>query len=371
VLLLLFSLTFLPAVAATGSMTWYFAEGFTGTGFDEYLTIQNPGAAGEAAITYYVEGQTTPTERTVPLAANSRTTVAVHNAFDATSNPGGLGRLQVGHSTRVVADVPVVVERPMYFTYNSTVRGGHNVLGANATMGGWAFGEGFTAEGFDEYLTIQNPNDIPGVAELTYFVEGQTTPTERTVSLAANSRTTVAVHNAFDATYNPGGLGRLTVGHSTAVLTTVPTVIERPMYFTYNQTIEGGHNVVGAPDMCTVNMNAAQETPPVASTASGVVRFVINPTTGEITAKWVITGLSSDITAAHIHEAAVGVPGPIRVPFSGLPADGGSFETTTTTTPSQAAAIIANPGNYYFNVHTTNFPGGEIRGQLGSSVCTP
>ena len=114
--------------AAQGATTWYFAEGYTGPGFDEYLTIQNPGSAGTATITYYVEGTSTPQTRTVSLAANSRTTVAVHSDASS-SNPGGLGRLSVGHSTKVESTVAVVVERPMYFQYGSTINGGHNVMG--------------------------------------------------------------------------------------------------------------------------------------------------------------------------------------------------------------------------------------------------
>ena len=54
-------------VTAAGATTWYFAEGYTGEGFDEYLTIQNPNAqAGTATLTYLLEGAS-PVVRSVPL----------------------------------------------------------------------------------------------------------------------------------------------------------------------------------------------------------------------------------------------------------------------------------------------------------------
>ncbi|MCC6629749.1 MAG: SBBP repeat-containing protein, partial [Chloroflexi bacterium] len=85
----------LPTVIGTTATakTWYFAEGYTGPGFDEYLTINNPGVVnGSATITYFVEGETTPTQRVVALPRNSRTTITVHGDWHPTSNPGGLGR---------------------------------------------------------------------------------------------------------------------------------------------------------------------------------------------------------------------------------------------------------------------------------------
>ena len=33
-------------------------------------------------------------------------------------------------------------------------------------------------------------------------------------------------------------------------------------------------------------------------------------------------------------------------------------------TPAELAAIVADPGAFYVNVHTPLFPGGEVRGQL-------
>jgi hypothetical protein len=225
---------------------WYFAEGFTAPGFDEYLTILNPSETtnGSAAIAYFVEGEAAPRLRTVNLPAKSRTTVTVHGDFHPVSNPGGLGRLTNGHATRVVATVPVVVERPMYFRYGSTVDGGHNVIGATALAKDWYFAEGYTNTGFDEYLTMMNPAPVSGMATITYFVEGQATPTTRTLALPGNSRTTVAVHAPVSGT-NPGGLGRMNAGHATKVVSTVDIVVERPMYFTYGSGVTDGHNVMG------------------------------------------------------------------------------------------------------------------------------
>ncbi|MCC6628032.1 MAG: hypothetical protein IT340_11590, partial [Chloroflexi bacterium] len=120
-------------MGAAGPRTdWYFAEGYTGTGFDEYLTINNPGAVdGSVTILYFVEGlaPALQPQRVVPLPKNSRVTVVVHGAFAPVGNPGGLGRLTAGHATRLISTVPVIVERPMYFTYNGSLDGGHNVMG--------------------------------------------------------------------------------------------------------------------------------------------------------------------------------------------------------------------------------------------------
>lgn len=158
----------------SAATAWYLAEGYTGTGFDEYLTLQNPnGSATTATVTYYVEGHG-PTSRSVPLAANSRTTVIVHQPSSPT-NPGGLGRLTVGHATKVEASIPIIVERPMYFNYGAgNWDGGHDAGGATPhhDVGEytWWFAEGWTGAGFDEYVTIQNPNGSAVSVALTYLI---------------------------------------------------------------------------------------------------------------------------------------------------------------------------------------------------------
>jgi len=66
-------------------------------------------------------------------------------------------------------------------------------------------------------------------------------------------------------------------------------------------------------------------------------------------------------TDAHIHRGAAGVVGPVRVPFT-APSDGDSAGCVQTRL---APRILANPQNWYVNVHNRRFPSGAIRGQLG------
>ncbi|MEP6902269.1 MAG: CHRD domain-containing protein [Actinomycetota bacterium] len=118
----------------------------------------------------------------------------------------------------------------------------------------------------------------------------------------------------------------------------------------------------------TGNMNAAQETPPTASTATGFGRVTLNTAETQITASFyygsAAAPLTSNVTAGHIHTGAVGVAGPVT--FNLAPATGVTFgsvvNSTFAVTPAQVADLKA--GNMYFNIHTVNNPGGEIRGQI-------
>lgn len=113
-------------------------------------------------------------------------------------------------------------------------------------------------------------------------------------------------------------------------------------------------------------LDGPQEVPAVASPGRGwgIVRF--EPTTSQVRIFLHHENLTGAPAAAHLHQAAFGVNGPIVVPL--VAASPNSFTGSAVLAPAAAAALIA--GDTYLNVHTAAFASGEIRGQVVPSVST-
>ena len=102
----------------------------------------------------------------------------------------------------------------------------------------------------------------------------------------------------------------------------------------------------------------SNEVPPNASGYTGVASITVDTSTFEVCVNATTNVPDSDaIVAQHIHEGAEGVNGPIVVPFT-------SLDSCAISTSTIVDGIVANPSGFYFNVHTTMFPGGALRGQL-------
>lgn len=79
-----------------------------------------------------------------------------------------------------------------------------------------------------------------------------------------------------------------------------------------------------------------------------------------------VNDLTSNITNAHLHYGAPGVSGPVIIPISQFKQGNSYYGVYDLTALSDPAAFLDSleQGKVYINVHTSNYPAGEIRGQL-------
>jgi len=119
------------------------------------------------------------------------------------------------------------------------------------------------------------------------------------------------------------------------------------------------------------NMSAANEQPTALTTgATGVAKFVFSAA-GTIDYTINVTGLSTLPNNMHIHAPGTATQtAPVIVGFTGyavaqngLLAQGSIVGVSATVSMDSLKALIRN-GLVYAQVHTTQYPGGEIRAQL-------
>lgn len=140
----------------------------------------------------------------------------------------------------------------------------------------------------------------------------------------------------------------------------------------------------------TATLSGAAELPPNASPGTGPVTVSFDPATLLMTVSTSFSGLTSGTTVAHIH-CCTATPGGSNVgvatptpSFPGFPAGvtagsysqgfdmslpgsyNAAFLSGFPTLADARAALLAalGEGRAYFNLHTTGFPGGELRGNL-------
>ncbi len=116
-------------------------------------------------------------------------------------------------------------------------------------------------------------------------------------------------------------------------------------------------------------LNGAQEAPtPRVTPAFGNGTVLMNAARTQITINLTFQGLLAPLTIAHIHNGAVGISGPVIIDIRNLittTADGsGGSIMNAVLNIDMAQANVLLSGNGYFNLHTTQFPAGEIRGQI-------
>ncbi len=206
------------------STLWFFAEGCTRSGFEEWLCVQNPNDHPTTALITYITADAPPFDRMLELPERSRRTVFVNQE-------AGPGR---DVSIMVRCDDPVVAERPIYYDYHGWAAGGDVGSGVTGASCAWYFAEGYTGEGFEEWLSLLNPQPAEVGVVVLYFMPDGEVARER-YSIPASSRSTFNVNQII---YTQGDV-------SLYVLADRPIVAERPVYFKYSRKWSGGSDGAG------------------------------------------------------------------------------------------------------------------------------
>lgn len=140
------------------------------------------------------------------------------------------------------------------------------------------------------------------------------------------------------------------------------------LYFNAHSAANPGGEVRGqiGRQVYAAQMTSAQEVPRSPSSATGAGLLGYDPVTKKFTAQITLTGVTA--TAAHIHDGAVGVNGAIIFPLGETAAGSGVWVSAANATLTDAQAASLAAGGLYFNAHSSNYAGGEIRGQIARSV---
>jgi len=119
----------------------------------------------------------------------------------------------------------------------------------------------------------------------------------------------------------------------------------------------------------TAKLTGTAEVPSGKADATGTALIRLNPAEGFVCFKLVVTNAGQPIIAAHIHNGAAGVAGPVVVPLVAPTATAANANVQqskgcVTANVALIRQIMANPAQFYVNAHTKEFPGGVVRGQL-------
>lgn len=224
--------------SSTKNASWYFAEGTTIPGFQEWLCILNPSSERTASVNikYMIEDQSQTTlVKTQDINPSSRFTQNVRDIVGDNKNVS----IKV---SGLSSEDTVVCERSMYFNYQNKWNGGHDSLGANQLSKTWYFAEGCTRDGFDTWLTLQNPDSISAKIKITYMLASGKN-IKKVNSISPNTRKTINVVDEIGREQDVS----IKVESSNLI------AAERPMYFNYQKKWDGGSDSFGCLNPHTIS----------------------------------------------------------------------------------------------------------------------
>jgi hypothetical protein len=267
--------------APAPSNIWYLPEGRTAGEYDTYITVMNPnptrthvkatfmvpvnGAGGGREIRpYNPEPEPKPTPEPTPepdpvpnktivkdyvLEPLERFTISLDKvegleAIDVATMVESWAEPAEGGRAAKNEGNPVVVERSMYFARGNN-GDGHNTIGATLKREYWLLAEGYTAEKFDTWVLLMNPNEAAVKVRITYMKpEGE--PIVKDYEVLGMSRMTIPVDEipGLEATEVSAKIQAMGWVSGRNASCEYGIVAERAMYFEYNGIV-GGHCSLG------------------------------------------------------------------------------------------------------------------------------
>jgi CHRD domain len=124
-------------------------------------------------------------------------------------------------------------------------------------------------------------------------------------------------------------------------------------------------------------LSGGEETPGVLTGAVGTAEIDVDATRRTVVVRLNLFNLPTGTTAGHIHVGSRGIAGPVVLDFA-FPAGLTGDQTLTFSLTQRDLRVRADigiltmadaiqaivGGNAYVNIHTSTFPGGEVRGQI-------
>jgi hypothetical protein len=164
------------------SYSWFLPEGYTGPGFDEWILVMNP-TSTPAQVRVIFQTWKGPEEGPLFTAVpNSRNTIHVNEWTPNT---------HVSTMVTSMDGVTIMAERAMYMYKTIDGKwGAHDSIGILTPSSVWYLPEGATYPGFDEWVLIQNPNNVQVKVRVQFLGRGGIAK-QIEVDIGAGSRYTV------------------------------------------------------------------------------------------------------------------------------------------------------------------------------------
>ena len=301
--------------------SYYFAEGYTGTGTTEYLSLTNPSAsAASISITYLFDNAAART-KTYTVPAQSHTVLDINTVVGSNQTV----------SMIVQGNQPFVAERSMY-VQKGALAAASDSIGSSQLSSTWYFAEGNTTFGWNTLLSVLNPSTQTATIQVTYLLSARSrsgvVPRSQVFTVAARSRGTIVLNQAM-----PNQQFGMSISASTAVM------IERPEYLVAS-AMRGGSSVVGATSPQTRWYFGA------GNTASGVTESLVlaNPN-----ASWVTAQVHYLTTNGQVIAQSVGIAGQSRVAIN---VNAVVKQATHATVVTANGPIVAERQDFYNNVNS-------------------